>query len=92
MQLRKRLLLSLAAGVTLAVLLFVALTLSRAEALMWPQYAGLLAIVLTWGPHGGPQAEWVEYAVWVAADTVVYWPILFCASFLVWKKTTPSRL
>jgi hypothetical protein len=84
---RKRLLLSLLVSIVIAVLLVIAGQMSHSKGLLVAQMPGLGAFAMIWGIHSSFTP--VAWAVWIAANALVYWPIIFALSFLIRNKPSP---
>ena len=87
MRLQNRVLLSLTVSIGLAILLLILGDLSQSELLFYAQWPGFITVASVFGIHGG-WPEVAEKGVWVAANALAYWPIVFALSFLVKKKYT----
>lgn len=85
MRLQNRVLLSLAVSIGLAVLLLILGEHSQSEVLMYAQWPGFITFASIFGVHGDYNGI-AEKSVWVGANILVYWPLVFALSFLITKK------
>lgn len=76
---------ALAVTIGLAILLLILEKHSRSEILMYAQFPGFIVFASIFGVHGGSN-EIVEKSVWVGANALVYWPLIFALSFLIKRK------
>jgi hypothetical protein len=87
-RLRHRILSSLAASAAVSLTLSILWRIIESRALQVVQFPGWFACVLIWGVHGGPENPLAWYAVFSAANVLVYWPIIFGLSFLLKGKSS----
>lgn len=85
MRLPTRILLSLVVSIGLAILLLVLTKHFPSKLFMYAQWPGFIAFASLFGVHGGYN-EITEKSVWVGANALVYWPLLFALSFLIKRK------
>lgn len=85
MSMQKRVIVSLAVSVCLAILLLVLGNSSQSELLFYAQWPGFLTIASIFGMHGGGNPT-VEKSVWAGVNALAYWPLLFALSFLIKTK------
>lgn len=85
MRLRNRVLLSLAVSIVLAILLLILEGHFPSDLLMYAQFPGFITFALIFGVHGGYN-EIPEMSIWVGANALVYWPLMFTLSFLIKRK------
>ena len=85
MSMQKRVVVSLAVSVGLAILLLVLGNRSQSELLFYAQWPGFVAVASVFGIHGG-WPESAEKSVWAGVNALTYWPLLFALSFLIKTK------
>jgi hypothetical protein len=89
MKISKRAFLALAASVVLACLLFALQIVNRhveLKLLFLTQLPGWWMWVSLWGVHGSPTNKIGAYCIYIAANALAYWPIVFGLSFLIPSK------
>lgn len=83
MRLRNRVLLSLAGSIAAAVLLNCFERLFKSKMLALFELPGLYAFLSIWGVHSGRWNSVEGIFVWLAVNSLAYWPVIFALSFLV---------
>jgi hypothetical protein len=85
MRLRNRVLASLTVSIGIAILLLILAEHSRSKLIILAQFPGFITFASIFGVRGGSN-EIVEKSVWVGANGLVYWPLIFVLTFLIKKK------
>jgi hypothetical protein len=85
MSMQKRLVVSLAVSVCLAILLLVSGNRSQSELFFYAQWPGIITIASIFGTHGGGNPI-VEEGIWAGVNALAYWPLVFAQRFLIKRK------